>query len=326
MSIKQIHIEKYDIGSFEKEGKPYVMIRTDIIQKMVMHHAQEFLLWIYLESLPPTWKPCKGHLTNHFNISDRTYERYMGWLNGAGLIEYRQNRGASGSFGKGHLVVLDGSRFNIDAITSGTVTIGGTAINKKKTKVIHNLDDHRTAKFGGTGQSSTARSHKGLSEISPNRQFTEVRCDDGHINTTVKEINKRKKTNNSVTVFSDTDSVKTHIDLVVANRRDQEPLNDDIVDQGIFYSFTKNSDHSFDSVNKRINIFLKKVREGKWLIPQGWNGISSQSIREKEEREREVKQQQYRQEATAFREISKKALSPMADKSLSDILKKLKTG
>ena len=88
MSKKIIHIEKYEIGTFEKEGKPYVMIRTDIIQQMMMNHSQEFLLWVFLESLPPTWVPCKTHITKHFNISDRTYERYMAWLNGVGLIEY----------------------------------------------------------------------------------------------------------------------------------------------------------------------------------------------------------------------------------------------
>lgn len=129
-----------------------------------------------------------------------------------------------------------------------------------------------------------------------------------------------------VTVFCEKEDVKNHIDRIIANRKDCPVLEDDIIDQGIYYAFEVNKDQSFDSVNKRVNIFLKKVREGQWLIPQGWRGITSQSIREQEEEEQRQKQAQYAQEGRMFREISAAVLSPTGEKTLGDILKKLKSG
>lgn len=327
MSKKQIHIEKYDITTFEKEQKPYLMVLTDLIQKFPITHSSELLLWMFLESLPPTWKPNKNHIMAHFNISDRTYERYMSYLNATNLIEYRQDRNSSGTFGDWKLIVLNGTRFNPGAESNRSAKIDGTVVVRKKTaKVIHISDSNRTAKNGGTVQSSTTLASTEESSVPPFRQNTVERCDDGHINNTKRNTNTRKKTNNPVSVFSCTENVKTHIDMVIANRKDQESLQHDIIDQGIYYAYTTNQDQSFDSVNKRINIFLKKVREGKWLIPQGWNGITSQSIREEEERQQAEKQAQYKEDGEAFRAIAKAALSPTGEKSLSDILKKLKSG
>ena len=141
----------------------------------------------------------------------------------------------------------------------------------------------------------------------------------------LQEVSQEKQYKNLVTVFSCKEAVKTHIEMVIANRKDQEPLDDGIIDQGIYYAFETNSDKAFDAVNKRINIFLKKVREGKWLIPQGWNGITSQSIRETEEQEQQKKQIQYQQEAEAFRAISKAVLGPVGENSLQIMMKKLKS-
>lgn len=127
-----------------------------------------------------------------------------------------------------------------------------------------------------------------------------------------------------VSVFSCTESVKDHIDGVIANR--DVFLEDDIIAQGIYYAYETNRDKSFDSVNKRVNIFLKKVRDGKWLIPQGFNGITYQSIREKEEAYNKNKQEQYNQESKAFREITRKVQYEAGGKALGEILKKLRTG
>ena len=57
MTNKPVHIEKYDIKAFEKEQKPFVMVLTDLIQKFPIKHSKELHLWMFLESLPPTWKP-----------------------------------------------------------------------------------------------------------------------------------------------------------------------------------------------------------------------------------------------------------------------------
>ena len=113
--------------------------------------------------------------------------------------------------------------------------------------------------------------------------------------------------------------------MVVANRRDQEPLDDDIVDQGIFYSYTKNADKSFDSVNKKVNIFLKKIREHKWLTPQGWEGISSQSIKQKEDMHYKEKQEQYKNDRIIFNQITKNISSGAGLNAFSSMVKKLKS-
>lgn len=112
--------------------------------------------------------------------------------------------------------------------------------------------------------------------------------------------------------------------MVIANR--DAYIEQDILEQGVYYAYETNPDQSFDSVNKRINIFLKKVREDKWLIPQGYKGITSQSIREQEEEHQREKQEQYRQDGQAFRDIASTVLSPTGEKTLGDILKKLKSG
>ncbi len=301
MTSKQIHIEKYDFDDFQKEQKPFVMILSNVIQTLPPDRAHEFTLWVYLESLPQTWKPNKQHLMDHFQISSKTYERRMEWLNRVKLIEYRQGRSESGLFSKGQLIVLNGTRFNVDAASYGTVKIDGTVVNKKKPKVIHREGDHGIAKFDYSVESQIAHTTKGLSRSSPNRQFTEVPSNDAHINTT-KILNKeKKKTNNPVSVFSDIYSVKTHIQRIIGNRKVY--VEDDVIDQGIYYAFETNEDKSFDSVNKRINIFLKMVREGKWLIPQGFKGITSQSIRETEEAQEKKKREQYQEDAQAFRNV-----------------------
>lgn len=126
-----------------------------------------------------------------------------------------------------------------------------------------------------------------------------------------------KKQNN--TVFSDTDSVKTHVEST--SEKKGQPLDEDTVMQIVFYI---GMNLAITNVKKKTNIALKLIREGKWNIPQGYKGITSQSIREKEEREHREKQEQYQQEASAFRDIQRK-LSPQAAESLSTILKRLKT-
>lgn len=323
MSIKQIHIEKYDFDAFEKEQKPFVMVLTQVIQNLPTDRADEFAMWVYLESLPPTWKINKHHLMERFDISSKTYERRMEWLNTVKLIEYRQIRNSSGHFGKGKLVVLNGTQFNLQAESNGTVKIDGTAINKKKSKVIHNLGDYRTDKIGDSVKSSTTHASTDESSDSPNRQFTEVPSNDAHINTTKRNTKERKKTNKEkpVSVFSDTESVKNHIELTIANRKSF--VEEDIIQQGIYYSFLTNEDKGFDSVNKRINIFLKKVRLDEWLTPQGYNGITSQSIRLNEEKYEQEKRAQYDDDAKAFQAIRGAVLTEGGAQALKDIFKKL---
>lgn len=319
--IKHIRIEKYDIEAFKKEQKPYAQILNEVIQRCPMNRSSEFLLWCFLESLPATWAPNKQHIIDYFEISERSYERYMGWLNAVGLIEYRQERNSDGSFGKWELIVLNGTQFNPDAASNRSAKIGGEVIHRmKKQKVIHNLDSTVSAKNGGTAETSTGRSSTGLSEISPFRQKTVERQNGGHINTTKISTKERKKTNNPpVSVFTDTESVKKHIELVIANR--DMVIEKDVIEQIVFYI---GEERAYAAVVKKINIALKKIREGLWNIPQGYNGITSQSIAKAENEYNQEKKRRYEQEANAFKEIRKAVLSDNGAQALSDIFKKLK--
>lgn len=320
--VKHIRIEKYDIEAFKKEQKPYAQILNEVIQRCPISHANEFLLWCFLESLPATWAPNKQHIMEYFSISERSYERYLGWLNAVGLIEYRQERNKDGSFGKWELIVLNGTKFNPDAASNRSAKIGGAVIHRlKKAEVIHISDSTVSAKIGGTAESSTDHASTEESSKSPFRQKTVERSNGGHINTTIKNRKERKKTNNPISVFSDTESVKNHIELTIANRKSF--VEEAIIDQGIYYAYETNEDKGFDSVNKRINIFLKKVRLGEWLTPQGYNGITSQSIREQEEQQQREKQELYKQDARAFQAIRGAVLTEGGAQALKDIFKKL---
>jgi hypothetical protein len=159
MSSQNINIEKYDFDSFEVEKQPFTMIPNSVIQKTTNPEAT--FMWIYLQSMPSTWKPNKQHLMSHFNISERTYERRMGYLNTTGLIEYRQERNESGTFGGWKLIILNGARFNPMADSNRSAKIGGVVC-------------HRSAKKPLNGE-------------------TDASVNGGHINTTkeIKEIKER---------------------------------------------------------------------------------------------------------------------------------------
>ena len=137
-----------------------------------------------------------------------------------------------------------------------------------------------------------------------------------------KKQNKETVKKTPVSVFSDKQTVKNHIELTIASR--QTFVEDETIEQGIYYAYETNKDKSFDSVNKRINIFLKKVREGNWLIPQNYKGISSHSIREKEEKELESKRMQWQEEAHAAKNIFAAVTQGQGFKSFGEMFQKLK--
>lgn len=324
MSTKQKHIEKYDFDAFEKEQKPFTMIRTEVIQRIPVKHAQEFLLWVYLESLPETWKPNKTHLTHHFNISDRTYERYMSWLNSVGLIEYRQTRSAGGTFGKGRLIVLNGSKFNPSAASIGTVNVDGSVVDKRKKE---KLSTEKTlsdpTNLSVPKKTPTTPKNTSLSGSSPSRQKTALRCDGAHIKTINRNRKAKRKTNNetSVSVFSDKQVIKDHIYRTISNRG--VFVEDDIVNQIVFYI---GACLVYDEVIKKINIALKKIRQGKWNIPSGYKGITSKSIRDKDEINESNKRAQYEEEAKSFRNITNAVASQKPYVSLVERLAAYRDG
>lgn len=124
----------------------------------------------------------------------------------------------------------------------------------------------------------------------------------------------------SVFVFSDKEIIKTHVEDTLATRGDEAP--EDIINQVVFYA-SKYIGRDKE-VKKKVNVALKLIREGKWLIPQGYEGITSQSIRDKEEQLHREKQAQYQQEAQAFRAITNTVSQGQGMRSLKDVLNHLK--
>lgn len=294
-----VNIEKYDFENFEIEKKPFTIILTDVIQMAPPEHIKEVFLWIFLQSLPSTWVPNKQHLMNHFNISARTYENWMSWLRKVGLIDYRQDRKSSGAFGKGTLIVLNGTLFNLKAEDTRTAK---NCDPVKTTKVIHNFNKNRTAKNCDPVESSIVQSQSDLSAIQPHRKKTAVRLNCAHINNINKDIKEREKINNEpCSVFSNSYDVKNHTQKIIANRKGF--VEEEVIDQIVFYCFESTSNRDFDSVNKKINVALKLIRQGKWNIPNGYKGISYQAIKEQEELNQNLKENQWKEEAIAAKAI-----------------------
>ena len=159
-SKKGIHIEKYDIKSYKKEGLPFTMIPNDVIQNWPSDRPDEFHLWIYLQSQHPKWEPCKYQIMNHFKISERTYERRMSWLKYAILIDCQQIRNEAGFFAGSELIVLNGSRFNPNGKKPKLTLIENNPSAKSDNTPIsdlkqYNLDNiHRSAKSDGADDSA----------------------------------------------------------------------------------------------------------------------------------------------------------------------------
>lgn len=102
-------------------------------------------------------------------------------------------------------------------------------------------------------------------------------------------------------VFSDLVSIKNHINKIIANRG--ITLSETLIDQIVFYI---GKERRYREVLKKINIALKKIREKLWNTPNGFQGVTTEQIKEKEEQYEKEKQEQYKQEANVMQEIRKK--------------------
>jgi hypothetical protein len=269
---KTVNIEKYDFDEFEKEEKPFTMILTQVIQNATKN-PKETYLWIYLQSLPVTWIPNKKHLMQVFDLSERTYERYMSWLNAVSLIEYRQDRDENGHFGKWRLVVLNGTKFNPTAVSSRSAKIGGTVMDRSKK--VQSAHAHRSANLPLNGEPVAT-------------------ANGGHIKTTPKIDNKKnKKTKqDSVFVFSCSEEIETCLEDRASKKNLH--LSDDLKDQVLFWI---EKDVQKENISKCINGALKKISEGKWNIPHGYKGITSQSIKKNDDEQQRQKEDETKYDA-----------------------------
>jgi Helix-turn-helix domain len=113
--------------------------------------------------------------------------------------------------------------------------------------------------------------------------------------------NPKRNPNRERPLFSSFSSVDFFCDYIRENLIGMQlAYDDDTVDQIVFYGqkFADKRD-PVDSAHIAFNQMKKK----KWNIPHGWRGITSKSIREKEEAEQKEKQEQWKQDAAAAKAI-----------------------
>lgn len=286
MKKTEVNIEKFDFEGFEKEPSPYTVIPTNVIQELAPRHQTAYCLWSYLQSLPPDWEPNKHHLIKLFSISERTYHTHMKILVQCNLIQYVRYRYKNGRLGKVIIKVLNGSKFELPEQSNHTAKI--CIVDAPHCKITTLQNDHSVEKL------RTYKTNKLLTKEKENKQ------------------NKQ----DPVFVFSDSCSVKQHIEQLIADRG--LTIDPSLTNQGIYYAFTTNPDKTYKSVHKRVNIFLKKVRDNKWETPSGFKGVTSKTIREKEEQDRPQKIKQYQEEAKAFKKITQKLATSSPQRDLTD--------
>lgn len=110
-----------DTIELKHEPSPFTIIPNKVIQNTSAKNMQSVFLWIYFKSLPDSWTIRKKHITEHFDMSTKKYERCMAWLKSVGLIRYEQQRRADGVFGTHKVVVLNGKDFNESVATNKLV-------------------------------------------------------------------------------------------------------------------------------------------------------------------------------------------------------------
>ncbi len=189
---KTNNIQKLDFHTIEKESIPYTVLNTFVIQNIHNHFAG--FIWIYLQSLPRTWKVNKFHIMKHFDISERTYQRHMSFLAKSNLISYEIPRHENGTLGHVTLKVLNGTKFNQithtdknDIVDTTPPKIADRLNNEESAPV---LDRHHTAKKPHSGEMADHYKDNKLH-----------RNNNNYIKTTKEKIIKKEKNENHNTDF-----------------------------------------------------------------------------------------------------------------------------
>jgi hypothetical protein len=110
--MKQVNIEKYVQDDFihgETEKWPFTQLSNYVIQNI--GDPLSGFLWVYLQSLPPTWCVNKQHIKEHFKIGEHSYQKAMGYLKKCNLVCQFQEKLSGGHYGKSRVIVKNGSKF-----------------------------------------------------------------------------------------------------------------------------------------------------------------------------------------------------------------------
>lgn len=95
--------------NIEHEAIPYAQININVVQQIT--DMQAGFVWVYLQSKPANWRIIKEHIKNHFKIGNAKIKKIFAYLHQHNLIEYIQENGENGQFGKHDIRVLNGSKF-----------------------------------------------------------------------------------------------------------------------------------------------------------------------------------------------------------------------
>ena len=102
----------------------------------------------------------------------------------------------------------------------------------------------------------------------------------------------KNKNTKPVPVFSCSQEIKDFIESRATHRN--IIVNQNLIDQ-VHYWISK--DENTETIPKRVNFALTLISKKKWNIPQGWEGITSQSIKKKEEQQRQQKEDETKYDA-----------------------------
>lgn len=85
-NAKEVFIEKFYDSALRKEDTPFTQIYNFVVQNLLNHEA--LVIWIYLQTKPPSWKVNRNELLTHFvDIGRDKLEKCLAVLKSVGLIE-----------------------------------------------------------------------------------------------------------------------------------------------------------------------------------------------------------------------------------------------
>lgn len=105
-------IEKLDFKGMIKERQPFTTFLNNVIQNI--HDTDSLSVWVYLVSLPPSWKVDKEHLMTHFKMGERRLENVFAFLRRVNLLQYVQTRDKNNTIRGWSINVLCGDKFDKD--------------------------------------------------------------------------------------------------------------------------------------------------------------------------------------------------------------------
>ncbi len=238
-------IKKLNFTNVINNKVPFTTFMNIILQNI--HDGMAQAIWTFLSSLPPNWEVNKAHLMKHFQIGRDKLDKHLTHLKNIGLIEFFPNRRIDGTVEKWSIVVnAESPYFN---------------------QFIHTTENQYSGENPPVDNSpSTILKNHPVDKPPSGKSDTYKR------NTHSVKTTDHKKTE-GVPVFSVIEDLVKHR-LGVANI----PITEDLVSQILFYLKTKPPAEA----EKYTNIAVNLVKDKKWNIPNGWEGITSKSIAEKE--------------------------------------------